>query len=437
MKTTLPLTVGILVVGFAPGLFQQKQLSDLRADHQSLVRKAARYGIAVETPGSSQGPRATKRQREEIEKQTKATSSEVIRFARDLEEMRKNGGKPDSDFQARSMEVLARLAELDSSQISAFIKILRDEPGLSASTRGSLIAYSILTLADQNPEAAITLYAEASDLLDGKLLGSQIVSASIGNLAQTDPDRALEWIRKNAGKFGDDDADEMKRALLAGAALNSPDRAFKLIGELGFEDRSEAISAIIASGSENQGQRGALLTGLRGYLAGIQDAELRDEISANAMETFARSSEKEGFDSITTWMEEQKFTEKEKLQFSAGLSWFTTKQDTGRWVEWMGNNLPADEATDPVREVVGEWTQQDYVAAGEWLGKAQDGPVKSAAVQAYASAVAEYEPRIAVQWALTIPPGPIRDDTLRDIYANWPSKDPEGAAAFAREHNLE
>lgn len=437
MKASLFLSAGILLIGLAPGLFQQKRLSDLRADYDALSQKAEKFGISLDPSDSSTGPRSTKRQREETEKQVKATSSEIIRFARDLEEIRKNGGKPDAEFQNRSMEVLAKLSELDSAQISAFIKVLRGEEGLSASTRGSLIAYAILTLSDQNPEAAITLYSEASDLLDGRLMGSQIVSASLANLAQNDPGRALEWIQKNASKFGSDEAAEMKRAVLAGTALNSPDRAFKLIGELKFDDPAEAVNAIVASGNESPEQRNALLGGLRSYLASIQDAAIRDEIASNAMETFARTSEKQSFETLTGWMDEAKFTEKEKLQFASGLSWFTTKNDTGRWVEWMGGNLPADEVSGPVREVVGEWTQQDYVAAGKWLSKAQDGPAKSAAVQAYAAAVAEYEPNIAVQWAMTLPPGPIRDDTLRDIYANWPSKDPEGAAAFAREHGLE
>lgn len=437
MKHSLALAAGILVIGFLPGIYQQKRLGDLRGDFDGLARRAEKLGVSIEGLDDPRGPRATKRQREESERAMKATSAEVIRFARELEEMRKAGGKADADFQSRSMEVLARLSELDSSQISAFIRTLRDEPGLSASTQGSLIAYAILSLSDQNPEAAITLYAEASDLMRGRLLGSQILSASINNLARNDPDRALQWLKTHGGKFGEEEADEMKRALLAGTAANHPDRAFKLVGELNFENPTEAVNAIIASGHDNQGQRGALLDGLRTYLAGVQDPELRDEISANAMETFARTCDKEGFDSLTEWLSDKKLTEKEKIQFSAGLSWFTTKQDTGRWVEWMEGNLPSAELSEPVREIVGEWTQQDYVAAGQWLSKTKDGPGKTAAVQAYASAVAEYEPQIAVQWALTLPEGPAREATFREIYSNWPSKDPEGAAAFAREHGLE
>lgn len=437
MRYSLSLAAGILVIGFLPGIYQQKRLSDLRVDYDGLSRQAEKYGVSTAGLDDSQGPRATKKQRDESEKKVKATSADIIRFAKELEEMRKNGGKPDADFQNRSMEVLAKLSELDPAQISAFIHLLREEPGLTASTQGSLIAYAILTLSDQNPEAAITLYAEASDLMRGRLLGSQILSASINNLARNDPERALQWLKSYGGKFGEDEADEMKRALLAGTAANHPDRAFKLVSELKFESASEAVNAIIASGHDNQGQRGALLDGLRSYLAGVKDADQRDEISANAMETFARTCDKENFDSLTEWLADEKLTEKEKTQFSAGLSWFTTKQDTGRWVEWMEGNLPAAELSEPVREIVGEWTQQDYVAAGQWLSKKQDGPGKTAAVQAYASAVAEYEPQIAVQWALTLPAGPAREATFREIYSNWPAKDPEGAAAFAREHGLE
>jgi ferric-dicitrate binding protein FerR (iron transport regulator) len=58
-------------------------------------------------------------------------------------------------------------------------------------------------------------------------------------------------------------------------------------------------------------------------------------------------------------------------------------------------------------------------------------------VQAYATAVAEYEPKVAAQWAMTLPEGPAREATLQAVYQNWPASDPDGAAAFAREHGLQ
>ena len=38
---------------------------------------------------------------------------------------------------------------------------------------------------------------------------------------------------------------------------------------------------------------------------------------------------------------------------------------------------------------------------------------------------------------MTLPPGPVRDETFKVVYQNWPGGDPVGAAAFARKHGLE
>lgn len=127
----------------------------------------------------------------------------------------------------------------------------------------------------------------------------------------------------------------------------------------------------------------------------------------------------------------------EKVRLANELTYFTTKADTGRWVEWLSGNLPEEHLAEPVRKLIGEWTEQDYVAAGKWLATAPDGPAKVAAVEAYARAVAHYEPLVAAQWAMTLPPGAARNATLRAVHQNWPADDPGGAAAFAREHGLE
>ena len=145
----------------------------------------------------------------------------------------------------------------------------------------------------------------------------------------------------------------------------------------------------------------------------------------------------ENVGSVSQWLAKSKLTPDEKSSFAAGLSYSATGDDTGKWIEWMASNLTAESLEEPVKELVGEWTEQDYQASGKWLAAAPESPAKHTAVLAYAEAVAEYEPQVAGQWAMTLPPGPVRDETLKVIYQNWPGNDPVGAAAFAREHGLE
>jgi hypothetical protein len=437
MKKSIALAIAIIALGAAPALFQQKRLADLRDDQRRLTAQALKLGLAIDPSSIGGDARLTKRQREDIEKHAATAAKDVLAFARELETMQKNGTDKDAAFQSRAADMMARLMELDPSQLKRVIAALRNDEDLSAETRGNLIAFSILTLSEDNPETAITIFTESRDLLDKNQLGEHVISAALTEWAQDDPSAALAWIRKNAAAHPEIADDEARCSVLAGTAASDPKHAFQLIAELGFKDSSEAIHAIMGTGNDDPDHRIELLEALRGHLATITDEEQRDEISGKALELMARTTDHQGYDELTGWIEDAELTQKEKAQFADGLTYFTTKADTGRWVDWLAGSLPADKLADPVKELVGEWTQQDYLAAGKWLSEAADGPAKTSAVEAYAEAVAEYEPQVAAQWAMTLPPGPQREATLRSIYQNWPSSDPQGASKFARDHGLE
>lgn len=437
MKQSLILTVAILAIGISSGLFQQSRMATLREEHRVLAGEAKKLGLTEILDFSSGEPRLTKRQREDREKHASAMAAEVIAFAKESEELEKNGGKEDSELQKRAMDMMTRLMELDAGQLKEVIARLRDSKEISADTRGNIIAFSILTMSEDHPEAAIALYTESSDLMSKNMIGDQVVASALGKWAEINPVAALDWIRKNEQSHPELANDEARVSALAGAALNDPKLAFKLLSDMELDHPASAISAIVMTGHDNHEQRDQVIAALREHLGTIPDETERAEVRAKALEMFARTADDEGFDSLTKWMDTAKFSAEEKEQFAGGLTYFTTKEDTGKWVEWISGNLPSSDVPDPVREIVGEWTQQDYVAAGEWLSTYKDGPAKTAAVEAYAEAVAEYEPQVAAQWAMTLPPGPGRDSTLKSVYSNWPASDPEGAAAFAREHGLE
>ncbi len=108
--------------------------------------------------------------------------------------------------------------------------------------------------------------------------------------------------------------------------------------------------------------------------------------------------------------------------------------ERGQWIDWIGKTLPPDKASGCIWQNVTAWTKADYQAAGKWLSSTPDGPRKIAAIQAYAGAVASSAPKNASQWAMTLPPGKDREQTFRSIHRNWPKDDPDGAAAFAKDH---
>lgn len=107
----------------------------------------------------------------------------------------------------------------------------------------------------------------------------------------------------------------------------------------------------------------------------------------------------------------------------------TYNNQRGQWIEWIGSALPVDQGASPIREIVSGWTQSDYQAVGKWLAATPAVPSRDTAIGSYAETVAQYQPEAAAQWALTLPLGPKRKETLATIYQKWPVNDPAAKAA--------
>lgn len=435
MKISIALSVIILAIGLATGLMHRQQLTALRQDREQLAAEAVKLGLRVESPGHSGQPHVTKRQREDRDNQTRSVSSQVTAFARAMEEHEKNGGDSDAEFQKQGMELMERLMGLDPDQLKLVIDSLRADQGLSEDTRRNMIGFSVMMLADDHPAAALSLITASADLMGDSDMGQQVIVSSLGKWAKEDPRAALAWIQENSKSHPELADDDTKCSVLAGAAQTDPKLAFKLLSEMGTTEITGAIQSITEAGKSPQ-ERAAILSAFRDHLAGISDPAERDAQREEALGGLARTITGESFDSVTKWVSAQNLTPEENDQFIGGLSYDTTKAETGKWIEWMSKTLPPDKLGERVGDLVGQWTQQDYLAAGKWLSAEPEGPAKTAAVKSYAETVAEYEPQVAAQWAMTMPAGQEREDTLKSIYENWPNKDAAAKAAFATEHGI-
>ena len=433
MKKSIVLSLIILALGAAVRLFQERQLAALQQDYQKLTAAAGPLGVTGDFPE----PRLTKRQRDQRDDQALAIAGEWIAMIREAEALEKSGERADEAFARRAASLEDRLHALDASQLKRIITEVRGNGQISEDGRRKIIVLSIEAIAEKYPAMALALVLECSDLLGKNEAHRHLLTYALSGLATTQPQAAAEWIERNAASYAATAADYTHREVISSIAETDPKLAFKLLGSLQLEDPSNAIRAIIATSEDHPEKRDAILAALRGHLATVSNVEDRQKLRDEAFESFARNLGKEDIESVSRWIANSKLTPEEKSHFAAGLSYSTTKENTGRWVEWLSANVPADRLAEPVKDIVGDWTQQDYQAAGQWLATAPENPAKHPAILAYAAAVAEYEPQVAGQWAMTLPAGPVRTETLKVIYQNWPTSDPVGAAAFAREHGME
>jgi hypothetical protein len=425
MRVSIVVTALILVAGSAIGWRQHTRLARLQAAHPQLLIQAAAQGIPVAAQGhrSAQRLRAPQPAADEV-------TAELLAFAKDLELQPDAGGEFEEAFKLRSMALVERLLLLNAAQLKDWIGRLYAETDLSDSARQRWIHFCIPLLAEDHPAAALEVVASASEW--GMDLDPQMLAATLGRWAHHDPEAAVEWLRHHSDLAND----AVQRQLIAGSVAVNPALAFTLIGEWHWEDPAAAHDAVIEAG-KTAAQKSAILAALRTHAAILPEESLGQAWVGTVLKGMAGNLADESFDSLQPWLATELRSPQERAHFARGLSHAETGHDTGRWIEWISANLPAADVAEPIGNLIGQWTQQDYLAAGNWLTETPPSAAKLAAVAAYAQTVAEYEPLVAEQWAMTLPAGSHRQQTLLKIYQNWPDDDREAAATFAHAHGLD
>jgi hypothetical protein len=433
MKLSIALSVLILALGVGLGFRDHQRLQAVREIHRGLVAEASVLGVST-APAAAEEPRVTKRERQNRELIARDVAAEFVAFGKEMKAHEQAGGG--ESMQPRIMEMMGLLLSLDASQVKMLIAELRASTELEDEMRQGLIGFSIMSLASDHPQAALAIFTESADLFEGGGMGAQVISSALSRWAKDDPMAALDWVRTNAEKHPNLVTESAKRGLITGAALQDPKLAFSLIGELGLKESSSAVHSILSAAKTFEA-RSATLVALREYLPGVAEDERRDA-AGNAFRTLGDQLAREDFESATLWIEQEKLSGVEIGELAAGLHSITGPA-TGQWIEWLGEKMPPEKLVDQVSGMVLRWTEHDYLAAGKWLAAAPEGPTKAASVKSYASTIARYEPEVAAQWAMTMPAGKARTETIRAIHTNWPRKTPadeEAAAAFARKHGI-
>lgn len=424
MKASLALAFLILAAAALFGWKQQGQLATAREVRSQVMAEARSLGLAPDAllaDGSAPLPSKLGRL-DGTDKAAAATAfaKELIAFAVEMKAAEKaSGGVPDEAMQTRAMEVIGRLLDFDAGQIKQIIGELKASTEIDDKTRGEIITFSVMMMANDHPEAALAMLAEISELKEMQGMGDQIVSSALGKWAVQDPMAALEWIRKNSEKHSKLVTDQAKAAVIAGAAKQDPKLAIRLLDELEIKNSGQ-VTMNLAMSARTAEERNSLIAALR------EGGEKKQEMLHSVLGAMAHQVTSGKFEDGQAWLATANLSETEMEKFAGNISPWQTSADTGKWIDWMADKLPADQLAPKRDEMVSQWTRQDFKAAGDWINNSPEGPAKIAAVKSFAKTVAPFEPETAVQWANTLPAGEEREELLRQI------KDADKLGAAAR-----
>lgn len=226
-----------------------------------------------------------------------------------------------------------------------------------------------------------------------------LVCTSLATWARSDLTAAIEWLKMNPQPF----SDYAKSGIISAVAEQDHQHAFRLISQLDLKDMNQAARQIVKS-AKTFNQKSATLAGLREYLPTIQDGDALDHYGKSYLSMLAHDMHRDGIEAITRWISESKLTPQELDPFLDGLRNATNSGETGRWIEWMRQSLPTEQADRRIEDVIHQWATRDYQAAA--------------------------------QWATNQSVGKDREQILKTIHGKWPEQDPVGKEAFVKEHGI-
>ena len=422
MKISIAVSLLILALGAGLGWHDRQQLAAFRTTQRQLAAEAAKLGVSSD---ATQNPiRSTKRERPSRATAEKLSTPELIGIVKEImERLNTAGGANDYAISALQLRIYDSLSALDPAGIQAILAEAPTNPDLGEWPRKILESDCITVLANDHPQAALEIFTSSPELFTTGG-GTSLVLTALVCLAKDNLPAALDWVRDHPQHY----ADQAKGEIISAVAERDAPLAFRLITELDFKISEYAIGEMLNSPKTLEG-KSAALAGLREYLATIPDEKARDEVAASSIGRLAGRINRESFESATRWIAGEHLTPQELGQFADGLFIPIQSGEAGRWIEWLHQEVPSGKTDLEIQDVVGQWTQSDYQAVGKWLGTLSEGPVRNIAIRGYAETIARDQPDTAARWALTLPPGKDRDQTLKKIYTNWSKKDDSSKAA--------
>jgi hypothetical protein len=440
VKISLTITALIVFLFVFFGGQIRQRLDRARENHDRILAEATGRGIEAVASDETTTLSSTTTARIESQKAREAKAREAARklaiFGNDRDAVGAMGPEGDQAKQLDFLEGMAEATELDPAGLKLLLSELIANDKLTDEMRGNFIMMVGFHMSDKNPLGALDLLAASGDRL--QISGVQIrsiVGVVLQKLAANDPGQALEWLQRQTQDHPEMVNADTRAAVLAGIAKSDPGLAFSTLVKFGLTGNPAALESI-GAGAETVEQRSSVLAAMRDYAATSRSEEEQQIAMKNTLAGMARRLSRDGFDSASKWLETANLSPDEAAGLAGNIDTSFAKSDTGKWIDWMSANVPADQLGVRVDEMMKFWTGEDYRAAGTWLDSAPEGPAKQAAVKSYSSAVASFDPAAASQWAQTLPEGDDRTALMKNIYSEWKKQDEAAAAKFAKDNGI-
>jgi hypothetical protein len=406
MKKSLVLCAIILALALGLGWQGQRSIAlaksgQVKEPPSTSTAKTSADG-AVSTAASRRALRERRSTREDLSQLLADTQAVLKSIAGSP------GALPDADALKQLVNLDSRFAQLSPEEMDDCITRIRASAGMGKEDQKEAILRAVSGFAHFHPSEALTLLAACPELSD---IQSPISQSILKDWSGHDSSAAARWAKSNLKLLNP--ANRLE--LIAGVAAHEPVLAMQLTHDLQLNDVNEGLATILANTAAETSM--LAMNSPRQQLDTLPDEKSRQTAEQKIFSTLADKLTTGGYESGRQWLDSAKLNPSEMEALSTRVAESKILKDTDQWIDWMARQLPPEKSAATVQSMVRTWTGNDYQAAGKWLTATPDGPTKNAAIRAYAENVAKVDPAVAKQWALTLPPGPEREETLKSIQA--------------------
>ena len=419
MKIFLITSLSVLVIGCFFAWMEHGRIRELRNEHRELTKAAADLGIHLDNGNLILSKKSSHASGGHVIGQ-----AEVAAFILDynkltdrIDEHERSGTQPEKNLRRQEFEFIKRMANLQPELAEAILNELKETSDISVERAQQFAAKLLFLFGAKEPEMALSLSFDHRDFF-GERFSKDLIANILDRFARNDPEGALSWLQETLQTTPAAISPRGQSEVLAGVGRKEPARAFALAEEL-FPDASGPVLPVLEDivwAAVDGAGRTQLLDAIRSYgmRAGQEEPGVKSELISELGSSivFAEISPSDA------WMETANLTDEEIDAFAKGVAKTASKNSraASAWGTWLGENLsPGPDGQQTIKRFVSKWADDDYQAAGEWILNTKDGPIKDAAVEGYARAIAQYEPDSAEEWARTLPDGAEREALLDDI----------------------
>jgi hypothetical protein len=248
----------------------------------------------------------------------------------------------------------------------------------------------------------------------------------LGSLARQDPEAAQRWLK--SADIPSSQKSQFQAILLAQTMRQDVNAGLKLFMEMPIDERSNSGPFGTIPVTKEQ------IPELIEAIEKPEFAEIKGQIAGIILTSTLMEA---GVTAVRKQTETLDLAPDELKDYITKMTWQTMQSEPNETLEWINDALSEDQQLEAVPNAINTWAQQDYNAAGEYLGQLPPSPVRDRSILLFSQMVFHLDPESAAIWTLEIEDPGTRKLAIQQTIGTWNLKDKPAADKWLQDNSID